>query len=319
MRAAIVESLKTEAFLLDPRINVDLVEARPVIVGGEVRRPGSYSFQIGMTVEHAISAAGGLRLLDIDAFNARTQVGALRERLRNTRDELGMALLRRARLTAERSDQAQVAVPKETDLWLTPERLHDGAASENSLLAERASALKGQLEALTSQVAIFQEEIDALTSEDALKVQEAALVKQDALYYDQLVKQGLAAKSSKAIEAARGIVQLQSDRSRIASAIAKAKQEIGRQRQAVLLLKSQRTIELVNALKDTDDAIARLRVTVEELRGSLLNIGEALPSPGSGTATRFVIVRLLGSGMIKMPAQGDTALQPGDLVEVPEH
>jgi len=36
-----------------------MIEYRPFYVNGEVKRPGSYSFQPGLTVDRAISIAGG--------------------------------------------------------------------------------------------------------------------------------------------------------------------------------------------------------------------------------------------------------------------
>ena len=50
VRLAIVRRLREDASLLDPRISVEMVEGRPISVGGGVRRAGTYPFQIGMTV-----------------------------------------------------------------------------------------------------------------------------------------------------------------------------------------------------------------------------------------------------------------------------
>jgi len=46
-------------YLVDPNITVSMLEYRPFYVNGEVKRPGSYPFQPGLTVERAISIAGG--------------------------------------------------------------------------------------------------------------------------------------------------------------------------------------------------------------------------------------------------------------------
>ena len=46
-------------YLVDPNVTVSMLEYRPFYVNGEVKRPGSYSFQPGLTVERAISIAGG--------------------------------------------------------------------------------------------------------------------------------------------------------------------------------------------------------------------------------------------------------------------
>jgi polysaccharide export outer membrane protein len=46
-------------YLKDPRVNVEVLNYRPFFVLGEVRRPGSYPYQSGMTVVNAVALAGG--------------------------------------------------------------------------------------------------------------------------------------------------------------------------------------------------------------------------------------------------------------------
>lgn len=46
-------------YLVDPSVSVSIMEYRPFYVIGEVEKPGSYSFHPGLTIERAISIAGG--------------------------------------------------------------------------------------------------------------------------------------------------------------------------------------------------------------------------------------------------------------------
>ena len=58
-----VQNLLTELFLADylkqPRVTVSMVEFRPFYINGEVDKPGSYPYRTGMTVQMAITIAGG--------------------------------------------------------------------------------------------------------------------------------------------------------------------------------------------------------------------------------------------------------------------
>jgi polysaccharide biosynthesis/export protein VpsN len=47
-------------YLVDPKVTVSVVQYRPFFVNGQVRSPGSYPWQPGMSVRKAISLAGGL-------------------------------------------------------------------------------------------------------------------------------------------------------------------------------------------------------------------------------------------------------------------
>jgi polysaccharide export outer membrane protein len=46
-------------YLVDPSVSVSIQEYRPFYVTGEVEKPGSYSFHPGLTIDRAISIAGG--------------------------------------------------------------------------------------------------------------------------------------------------------------------------------------------------------------------------------------------------------------------
>ena len=46
-------------YLIDPSVTVSIIEYRPFYVTGEVKKPGSYAFHPGLTVDRAISIAGG--------------------------------------------------------------------------------------------------------------------------------------------------------------------------------------------------------------------------------------------------------------------
>jgi polysaccharide biosynthesis/export protein VpsN len=58
LESRITEGLRGR-FLINPRVNVAILEYRPFFVRGEVSNPGSFPFKPGLTVEKAVSMAGG--------------------------------------------------------------------------------------------------------------------------------------------------------------------------------------------------------------------------------------------------------------------
>lgn len=46
-------------YLVDPSVSVTVLEYRPFFINGEVKRPGGYPYQHGLTVEKAAALAGG--------------------------------------------------------------------------------------------------------------------------------------------------------------------------------------------------------------------------------------------------------------------
>jgi len=55
-----ITDLLRDGYLVNPSVNVTVKEYRPFYIGGEVRSPGSYPYQPGLTLTKAIALAGGL-------------------------------------------------------------------------------------------------------------------------------------------------------------------------------------------------------------------------------------------------------------------
>ncbi|HZJ92206.1 MAG TPA: polysaccharide biosynthesis/export family protein [Thiopseudomonas sp.] len=55
----LIEKLQGD-FLIDPRISISVLEYREFFISGEVKSPGGYKFQPGLTLRRAIALAGGL-------------------------------------------------------------------------------------------------------------------------------------------------------------------------------------------------------------------------------------------------------------------
>ena len=55
-----ITGLLRNGYLVNPSVNVTVSQYRPFFIGGEVRSPGSYPYQPGLTLNKAIALAGGL-------------------------------------------------------------------------------------------------------------------------------------------------------------------------------------------------------------------------------------------------------------------
>lgn len=55
----IIDELKGD-YLVDPRVSVSVLQYREFFISGEVKEPGGYPFQPGLTLRRAVALAGGL-------------------------------------------------------------------------------------------------------------------------------------------------------------------------------------------------------------------------------------------------------------------
>ncbi|MDD1782365.1 polysaccharide export protein [Enterovibrio sp. ZSDZ35] len=58
LKAEIIDGLKGD-YLVSPKVRVGIVEFRSIFVNGEIKKPGGYEYQPGLTVDKAIALAGG--------------------------------------------------------------------------------------------------------------------------------------------------------------------------------------------------------------------------------------------------------------------
>jgi len=56
----IIDKLKGDEYLIDPRVSVSVLQYREFFISGEVKSPGGYPYQPGLTLRRAVALAGGL-------------------------------------------------------------------------------------------------------------------------------------------------------------------------------------------------------------------------------------------------------------------
>jgi exopolysaccharide production protein ExoF len=320
IREALTQRLREDASLLDPRVSVEIAEMQPVLVTGAVRRPGQYPFQLGMTVGHALAAAGGMRRFELEEVGARVEIIRLRERLRQGQDSFGISLVRQARLVAETADAEDFAAPAATARYLPEDRLRQTVGSEREILRRRGVAHTSVIAMLATQTTAYNDEIRALADQDANKARESELLTQEGRYLDNLMRQGLSPRTNRVIELARFAVQVEGERRQIQAFMARARQEIARLEQTRINAITSRHLEIATALKEVEDSMTTLRVGIEETRTGLTQLRETLPADdvpvGARTANAITILRVRMAPTQRLEAQADTELMPGDLVDV---
>lgn len=58
LESYIFEGLKGD-YLINPSVSVSIIEYRPFFINGEVKNPGGYQYQPGLTIDKAAALAGG--------------------------------------------------------------------------------------------------------------------------------------------------------------------------------------------------------------------------------------------------------------------
>ncbi|TIR45140.1 MAG: exopolysaccharide biosynthesis protein, partial [Mesorhizobium sp.] len=109
---AIQQAFQQQKLILQPFVKVEIGQYRPFFISGTVAHPGSYPFQPGITVRHALAIAGGFRASAVGNTEPALEIADLRSARSNLALEEYRLKVRLARLQAEsRLEKSFVAPP----------------------------------------------------------------------------------------------------------------------------------------------------------------------------------------------------------------
>lgn len=303
--------------LPDTAFSLTIDRLRPVIVGGNVSRPGEIAFTPGMRVAHALALAGQGRRAN-DDVSIELQINEGRERLISAKARLARALVKEQRLVAEMRRSQAVDLPaeakeligeKEAGLLFATERRTLAARLENRAIALRRIDASAQInrEDISSQEAVSQ------SLRTQLELVQGDLKRLEPLFADGSIT------SSRILELRRDYVEIQGQVGQTVASLAQA-----RARQAVLSEESaaydlQLRLELLGEVAGVQFEILDARASIKTISSSLEAAGAELPAPDmtAPASCRLMLLRETGASTPTLiAAEPLTRLRPGDLLFV---
>lgn len=310
--ARLRDMLAEQGILNDAKVTVALLAARPVFVGGDVAAPGAYPYQPGLSVRRAIALAGGLGISRASGLDELAS-------LRSERDVLATELLREraraARLAAEiageealRTDElargssggAEVPEPRRAELL---------ALETQKLEANLAEAREAEVH-LERTVQLTEERLEALDRQQA--IQRDLMERQSAEIERMrgIADRGLAVQSSVNDER-RAYDAMQERASNTATEITQARGALEDASYELRRFDDRRRAALQAETQEALLAIADVSARLRGVRERLAQLGF---SEDDGLT---ITLHHLEDGEATARVAGlDTALQPGDMVEV---
>lgn len=295
-----------------------IAEYRPIYVTGDVLTPGQQTYRPLMTVRQAVAVSGGFSLLRTRASQTGPDPVDLRRDYESLWGEYTKAYLHGARIRAElqNKDSFETQMPQGSPL---PDSIGAAIAQaegealkialgdyqqERSFLDKAEKDTAAQVEVLAKRQEVEAEGVKA-DEEDMARV--TKLYEAGNLTNNRLadVRRALLLSSSGALQTSVELMRTQHQQD-----------DYARQREHV---DNQRRIDLLTQLKDTDALLADLTSKLHATSQKLQPTGaSALPLPIAGEAVRaqVTIVRKVGDEWRKLAADEDTAVAPGDTVEV---
>jgi protein involved in polysaccharide export with SLBB domain len=307
------EALKQRFALPDrPFASISIDTRAPVLVGGAVERPGEVPYVAGMTPRHAVALAGGVLIPTDSGASIMVQSLTAEAQVRILTEQVAAATLRVARLRAELDGEAELALD---------DMPAGGGATAAALLADAERHLQLNRERLERELALEDSRIALLNEEVvALQAKEEALGRQNALAEEQrnatkeLSERGLAA-NARLLDAERTLVTVETQILDVATALLEARQALETAKAKRVQLVQDRGSEIMSDLHSAEVELAELREKLS-LQRSVAGLLAAGVGGELDTTALSVTVYRGGVGGPEVMDGLDTALMPGDLVEV---
>lgn len=298
-------------------VAVAVVEYRPIYVNGDVLQPGQHPYRPQMTVRHAIALSGGVSTLRGRSATMAVDVVEVEAEYRTTVLALAREHVHAWRLTAELEGSEDIKEQRLVDAPIPAATLSEYLRIESSHLNIRLLEYKNEKVHLQNAARLAGEQIETLTTQEK---QEAQGLQADINELDRVNKLfGSGSLVSTRVTESRRAVLLSSTRHlQTTATLSQMKQ----QREEFLFrlekLDTQRRLEVLRDMKESQVRAAELRTRLEAAAQKLQVFGRiaSADSASSGVPPAITIIRRSGEGWDSLSVSEDADLLPGDAIEV---
>ena len=319
LEAVIVEKLK-DGYLQNPRVTVEIREYRPFYILGGVKSPGRYPYVVGMTVLNAIVLSGGYYATEADELRSRLAVTRGRESLSLLQGDYRVAIVRKARLLAEREGLEEIAFPQEILLNQNDPKVAEQIEGETRIWTTRRESLTGAIAILKIKVSNYGEEISALKAQMKSEAEQIELLNMEIEGLETLLKKGYT-RRPRLLALKRTLAGIEASRRGSQAFIARARQNSGAAELEIIMLRRDRHSEVVAQLQGVQNEISklekRLAAATNMLRENLSAVTRTSTRLLDQRSSKIIITRNTADGPRNLEAKEHTPVFPGDVIRVP--
>lgn len=303
-----------------PQIGLSVAAYRPIFVIGDVKQPGAYPFQPDLTVEKAMSLAGGQLLAGQgeDPVLARSRLHGELAKTDTTIIREGLAV---ARLTAQLGDRVAIQpddIPETARAYLEGPVADTMRTVEQRLLETDRGGFEAQKGVLLESVAEAERGQELLKELEGKVNQSIAMSRADLDRGRTLQQRGIKTLT----DVSNLERQLNAEEARqlqVLSELSKGRQDLGTLKQQLTGLEQTRKVQALTDLQthnaELAAAIASRRATEEQLMLTSA-LSAAKLQEAKEVVLDFTIRRNGREGVGDLVAKSSSQVEPGDVVVV---
>ncbi|MCS0459176.1 MULTISPECIES: polysaccharide biosynthesis/export family protein [Rhizobium] len=305
-----------------PNAAVEIASYRPFFVTGMVATPGKYNFSPGLTVEQALSMAGGIGPVDANVIGLQRQALAGRGDLRALQAERLELIARQARVDAILANATDVTFPSELTSELGQPRIAKMMKDEQALFEMRARSMETEIDALNRAKLLAVNQIDALKAKSASLAKQIELANKDVGSVNKLVQQGLTV-SARQLGANQNLAELESRNLDVSLAILKTQQDMTKVDQDIGDVRNRYRIDALTEAAQLRDRFASNAEKIATERDLLRNLEVRAPSAMAALeedkeSYGFIttINRVIDGSVENLIVSDNDPVSPGDVIRV---
>lgn len=315
---AIQQAFQQQQLILKPFVKVEIGQYRPFFISGAVASPGSYPFQPGITVRHALAIAGGFRPTATKGGTPALEIADLRSARANLAIEEYRLKVRLARLNAESRQDKSFVAPSDPPIDLGSRLTSDIIASEQAQLEARLTAFNDEIAFLDASLERAKKEAGmiAVATEEQ---QKTANIQRDELETVRALRQqGLITNSN--------VMAMEKVHTNYRADLAQAELQQTQKQQDIMNLESDlrrkrqaHDIELISQIQDTQIELGKVQSQTRYVADKLLflfSYGEQRTFEDLQASVRISIFRRDRRSGHDIAASENTEVKPGDVIEV---
>nr|WP_246723660.1 polysaccharide biosynthesis/export family protein [Rhizobium sp. ARZ01] len=315
---SIQRAFQQRKLILDPYVMVEIGQYRPFFISGAVTHPGSYPFQPGITVRHALALAGGFRPTTAGESVPALQIADLRsERASLTIEEYRLKV-RLARLHAESRLVDTFVAPPDPPAELGQNMIDDIIRTEQTQLRAQLGAFRDEISFLEASLDRAKKTAEAVAS---AKAERETTVK------DQFEKlESVRSLRKKGLLTNLNIIAEERAHNSYQLALTQSELEETRMQQELLNLESElrrkhqsHEFQLIADTQDTQVALAKLTSQLRYVMDKLLFVfeyGEHRTIDDLQGSVKISIFRRGQKAGQELIADENTEVRAGDVIEV---
>lgn len=302
--------------ILRDEVVLQIAEYRPVYLLGDVTRAGEQPYRPGLTVLQAVAMSGGYDIQRFRMSNPMLEAADLRGEIDVLRTDLARGRFLVQRLEAELAGAATFA-PEPDDIALPADLLRGIAQAEAQQFETRQGDHRDELEFIRRLGEQTDTKLATLLEQQRREEEGARFDVEEADRQRMLVQRGVSS-TVRAVETRRSSLLSSTRVLQTSVEVEQARREKEELARRLEQLIARRRLDLLREVQDAKVKLAMTRARLAAASEKAFYTG-ALRSQlvrGSGGRPEITVMRQGTDGTIRMPAGEDTALRPGDVIEV---